>query len=74
VAGPLRSAGLSVETRVLVNNDPARAIVDYARDMHPDFVVMLRRTHPGIGEIVFGSIASRVAHADVAPVLFVPSA
>jgi nucleotide-binding universal stress UspA family protein len=41
--------------------------------MKPGFIAMLRRTHPGLAERIFGSVASNIVRADVAPVLFVPS-
>jgi nucleotide-binding universal stress UspA family protein len=42
--------------------------------MQPAFIAMLRRTHPGVAEVIFGSVATSVMRADVAPVLFVPPA
>jgi nucleotide-binding universal stress UspA family protein len=72
LASDLRASGRTVETEVLISDKPDEAIIDYAREMHPTFIAMLRRTHPGIAEVIFGSVATSVMKADVAPVLFVP--
>jgi len=72
LAAALRERGHQVETEVLIDDHPDRAIVDYARHMRPAFIAMLRRTHPGVAELIFGGVASSVLKADVAPVLFVP--
>jgi nucleotide-binding universal stress UspA family protein len=74
LAGNLRASGQKVQTEVLIADDPEEAIVDYAREMQPAFIAMLRRTQPGLAEVIFGSVATRVMRADVAPVLFVPPA
>lgn len=72
LASGLRASGFKVKTEVLVDPEPDTAIIDYARRMRPTFIAMLRRTHPGVAERIFGSVASSVARADVAPVLLVP--
>jgi nucleotide-binding universal stress UspA family protein len=74
LAEVLRAHGFQVQTEVLVDENPDNAIVEYARTHKPTFIAMLRRTHPGLSEMLFGSIASSVVRADVAPVLFVPPA
>jgi nucleotide-binding universal stress UspA family protein len=73
LAANLRTAGYKVVTEVLIDEKPAQAIIDYARRTQPTFIAMLRRTHPELAEIFFGSVASSIARSDVAPVLFVPS-
>jgi len=72
LAHGLRAKGLAVKTEVLVDPEPDAAIVNYARHMRPAFIAMLRRTHGSLAELIFGSVASSVARADVAPVLLVP--
>jgi nucleotide-binding universal stress UspA family protein len=72
LAGDLRAKGQKIQTEVLIADDPEDAIVDYAREMQPALIAMLRRTHPGLAEVIFGSVATSVMRADVAPVLFVP--
>jgi nucleotide-binding universal stress UspA family protein len=71
-ARSLRGRVQKVQTEVLIADDPKDAIVDYAREMRPTLVVLVRRTHPGLAEAIFGSVASSVMKADVAPVLLVP--
>jgi nucleotide-binding universal stress UspA family protein len=72
LADDVREDGFKVDTEVLIDEHPARAIVDYAREMKPAFIAMLRRTTFAIPELIFGSVASNVMRADVAPVLFIP--
>jgi nucleotide-binding universal stress UspA family protein len=72
LASALRTKGHRVKTEVLLEDKPDEAIVEYARKTRPSFIAMLRRTHPGIRELIFGSIATSVVRADVAPVMFVP--
>ncbi|HLF76106.1 MAG TPA: universal stress protein [Dehalococcoidia bacterium] len=72
LAADLRRAGLDVKTEVRMDDHPAQAIVEYAKQMKPTFIAMLRRTHLGVGEILFGSVATQVIRSEVAPVLFVP--
>jgi nucleotide-binding universal stress UspA family protein len=48
LAGDLRASGRKVETEVLISDKPDEAIIDYAREMRPTFIAMLRRTHPGL--------------------------
>jgi nucleotide-binding universal stress UspA family protein len=74
LAGAMRRQGFTVNTVVDIDENPGDAIVRYAKQTHPTFIAMLRRTRVGIGELVFGSVASTVTRSDVAPVLFVPPA
>jgi nucleotide-binding universal stress UspA family protein len=73
LAAGLRNRGHRVATEVLIDEHPDKAIVDYARETKPAFIAMLRRTKPTVAELIFGSVATSVMRADVAPVLFVPS-
>ncbi len=73
LAEGLRAHGFKVETEVLVDEHPDHAIIEFARASKPTFIAMLRRTHHGFGEMLFGSIAASIVRADVAPVLFVPA-
>jgi nucleotide-binding universal stress UspA family protein len=72
LAHDLRTEGHAVKTEVLIADKPGEAIVQYARETRPAFIAMLRRTHPSVAELIFGSVASSVMKADVSPVLFVP--
>jgi nucleotide-binding universal stress UspA family protein len=72
LAAGLRKRGYKVDTEVLIDEHADRAIVNYAREMKPAFITMLRRTKPTVAALIFGSVASSVMRADVAPVLFIP--
>lgn len=72
LAAGLRDDGYTVETEVLIDENPDRAIIEYARKMQPTFIAMCRRTSTGLREFIFGSTASSIARADVSPVLFLP--
>jgi nucleotide-binding universal stress UspA family protein len=72
LAEELRDRGYAVETEVLIDEHPARAITEYARAMKPAFIAMLRRTNLAMSELIFGSVAFSVMRADIAPVLFIP--
>jgi nucleotide-binding universal stress UspA family protein len=73
LAETLRQAGIWVSTHALLDEHPADAVVEFARNMKPTFIAMLRRTKFGVGERLFGSAATRVIESEVAPVLFVPA-
>jgi nucleotide-binding universal stress UspA family protein len=73
LASELREKGFQVDAEVLIDDHADRAIVEYARILKPAFIAMLRRTNQGVAERIFGSVASSVLKADVAPVLFVPA-
>jgi nucleotide-binding universal stress UspA family protein len=74
LAGALRSNGQRVQTQVLIADDPEGAVVDYAREMRPAFIAVIERPHPRLAEVIFGSVATSVMRAEVAPVLFLPPA
>jgi nucleotide-binding universal stress UspA family protein len=73
LAGVIRGKVHKVETVVLVEDKPDEAIIDFATKMHPTFIAMLRRSHPGIAEMLLGRVASKIVRSEVAPVLFVPT-
>ena len=72
LAEGLRERGFEVQTEVLLEDDPAEAIVEYARKTKPTMIVMLLHAHNHLGDVVFGSVAQEVAKAEVAPIAFVP--
>jgi nucleotide-binding universal stress UspA family protein len=72
LAAGLRNLGFWVTTHCQIAEHPAEVVVEFARDMKPTFIVMVRRSHFGVGEVLFGSVATRVIEAEVAPVLLVP--
>ena len=60
--------GLSVEA-VVLRGRPATAIVDRARDMHADLVVVGSRGHGTIESMLLGSVSAEVVDHAPAPVL-----
>jgi nucleotide-binding universal stress UspA family protein len=68
---PLTRAGLTVQTEVLMSPDPAKAIVDYAREHNFDLIAMSTHGRTGLREVVQGSVAAAVMRSGVAPVLMV---
>jgi nucleotide-binding universal stress UspA family protein len=70
-ADELRARGFHVRTEAVINKDPARAIVDFARRTRPNLIAMVRRTHDPRRHI-FGSVTSDVVKSDIAPVVLLP--
>lgn len=59
----LREAGFSTEGRVM-KGDPRDALVETARSMHADLVVVGSHGRTGLAKLLLGSVASHVvAHA-----------
>jgi nucleotide-binding universal stress UspA family protein len=58
---------------VEISQDPAGTIADLARRVDPTFIVMVRTTHPGVGERVFGTVAQHLIREDIAPVVILPA-
>ncbi|MGZ8762643.1 MAG: universal stress protein, partial [Acidimicrobiia bacterium] len=65
--------GLSVATKILRELDPARAIVEFARDLPASFVVVGTHARHGFARVALGSVATRVVHGCPCPVLVVRS-
>lgn len=59
----------SVETHV--SHDAAATIIDRSLVEQPDVIVMATHGRTGLAHILFGSVAERVVHSGVAPVLLV---
>jgi nucleotide-binding universal stress UspA family protein len=72
-ARDLENQGYRVSMAFEISDAPADAIVDFARQCKPTFILMSRTTKPGIGQRVFGTVAQHVIRADVAPVMIVPN-
>jgi nucleotide-binding universal stress UspA family protein len=71
VAEPLTRAGLKVEKTVVLNDNPAEAIIAFVRREHADLVAMSTHGRTGLREVVQGSVAAAVMKAGVAPILLV---
>lgn len=70
----LRRLGLDTDAVILVNAQPATAILDYARDNGVDLIAMGTRGKRGWERLLLGSVAERVIHHATTPVLLFPPA
>lgn len=68
LAGPLRRVGREVET-VLVRGRPATAIVDHARALDVDVIVLGSRGRGPLASMLLGSVSAEVADHAPCPVL-----
>lgn len=66
-----RLPGIAVQTRVILSDDPARAILDIAREQRADWIAMTTHGRSGVSRLLAGSVADAVIRAGVAPVLVV---
>ena len=62
IAQALRDQGLTVETEVSHSASPRREIVRYARQIHPDLVIMGAHGHGGLKDLIFGTTINPVRH------------
>lgn len=70
-ARKLRLRGDVVETEVLFSDKVADSIVQYAKGMDADLIMMSTHGRTGLGSILPGSIAQKVLRASHRPVLMV---
>ena len=70
-ASLLRLQGIPVEIEVRYSVTPSREIVRFAKEFHPDLVVMGAHGHKGLKDIAFGATINAVRHALGVPVLIV---
>jgi manganese transport protein len=71
VADSLRNQGISVETATGHSLSPAKEIVRYAAEVHPDLVIMGAHGHGGIKDLIFGTTINPVRHNLSVPMLIV---
>ena len=71
IAQALRDQGISVNTAVSHSSSPRREIVRYAREIHPDLIVMGAHGHGGLKDLIFGTTISPVRHHLDTPILIV---
>lgn len=60
-----------VETAIRHGNNPRREIVKYAREVHPDLLVMGAHGHGGVKDMIFGNTINPVRHKLNIPILVV---
>jgi len=71
IASNLEKQQVEVEMVVRHSRNPTEAIVDYARELNPDLVVMGAHGHKGLKDIVFGTTINAVRHKLSAPLLVI---
>ncbi len=71
IAGSLRQQGLAVDTTVFHSSSPRREIVRYARQIHPDLIIMGAHGHGGLKDLIFGTTINPVRHHLDVPILIV---
>ncbi len=67
-ADELARQGVKVDT-VIVEGDPASAIIDYESDV--DLVVMSTHGRSGLARFVYGSVAEKVLRHGTRPILLI---
>lgn len=71
IAATLREQSVDVETVVRYSNRPRQEIVQFARELAPDLVVMGAHGHRGLQDLVFGTTIDGVRHQVDAPIMIV---
>jgi len=62
--------GVSIEYS-MIDGRPAEAIVDHAREMHADMIIMGSHSRPGVRHLLLGSVAEKVLRTAPCPVLII---
>jgi nucleotide-binding universal stress UspA family protein len=71
LAAPLRARGAEVRTRVVVDVDPAHAILGAVNETRADAISMATHGYRGVERLVLGSVAAKVLRHSPVPVLLV---
>jgi manganese transport protein len=71
IAQALRDQGVEVEAAVSHSGSPKKEIVRYAREIHPDLVIMGAHGHGGLKDLIFGTTIDPVRHELQLPMLIV---
>jgi nucleotide-binding universal stress UspA family protein len=71
LAGTIRERGVRCEVATL-HGDPALQILQAARDLEADLVVMATHGRKGVRRVVLGSVTEAVLHATPCPLLTIP--
>jgi manganese transport protein len=71
IAQSLREQGIAVETAISHSSSPRQEIVRYARQVHPDLVIMGAHGHGGLKDLIFGNTINPVRHRLDVPILIV---
>lgn len=71
VAAKLKKQGLPVQTKLLVDGEPAMKILEAARESAVDLIIMSTHGTAGFASWLFGSVTERVLSHSPVPVLMV---
>jgi manganese transport protein len=71
IAEGLRNQGITVEASISHSSSPKREIVRYARQVHPDLVIMGAHGHGGLKDLILGNTINPVRHDLDVPMLIV---
>jgi manganese transport protein len=71
IAATLREQSVDVEAVLRYSNRPRQEIVQFARELAPDLVVMGAHGHRGLQDLVFGTTIDGVRHQVDAPIMIV---
>jgi manganese transport protein len=71
IAERLRKDGINIVTEVTHSSDPKREIVNYARQIHPDLLIMGAHGHRRFKDLIFGNTINPVRHELSIPILIV---
>ncbi len=71
IAQSLRDQGVTVETAISHSNSPRKSIIRYAKEIHPDLIIMGAHGHGGWKDLVFGTTINPVRHDLAVPMLIV---
>ncbi|MBV9790397.1 MAG: universal stress protein [Chloroflexi bacterium] len=69
LAAPLRAQGHRIQTRVIVDPQPALAILRAAREYKSDVIALATHGHGGVRRMLLGSVADKVLRAADRPIL-----
>src|SRR5262249_20768793 len=69
IAGQMRTRGLTVQTRVVVESQPAAAILQAATPPAVDGIALASHGRHGLPRLVLGSVADKVIRGTPLPVL-----
>jgi manganese transport protein len=71
IVGALKAGSIEVEAEVCHSRDPGKEIVQYARKVQPDLLVMGAHGHRTLKDIIFGRTIDPVRHSLNVPILVV---
>lgn len=69
VAERLRTKGMRIETRVVVGESAAAAVLDAANDQNIDLIAVATHGHGGLKRLLLGSVADKIVRGALTPVL-----